>query len=85
MSVAANIVEGRAQRTEREFARFLGYALGSASELEHHLIVARDIQAINEEDFASAITQLVDVRKMLSGLIRTLSPTSSSPKESVPA
>ena len=35
-SIAANIVEGLAQHSERDFARFLGYALASAAELEHH-------------------------------------------------
>jgi len=34
MSVSANIVEGRQHKSEREFARFLGYALASTSELE---------------------------------------------------
>src|SRR3954468_3142331 len=63
MSVAANIVEGRQQRTEREFARFLGYALASASELENHLIVARDIRAIKRADFDLLLSQLTDVRK----------------------
>lgn len=76
MSVSANIVEGREQKTEREFARFLGYALASSSELEHHLLVARDIRAITTADFSSTLGQLIDVRKMLHGLIQKLSPTS---------
>lgn len=72
MSVGANIVEGRQQRTEPEFARFLGYALASTSELEHHLILARDLRTISKADYASTITQIVDVRKMLHGLIAKL-------------
>jgi four helix bundle protein len=43
MSIPANIVEGRAQRTDRDFSRFLGYAIASASELEYHLLAARDL------------------------------------------
>src|SRR5688572_31418226 len=57
MSIAANIVEGRSQKSEREFARFLGYALHSSTELEHHLIVARDIEVMAENDFVSLISQ----------------------------
>jgi four helix bundle protein len=53
MSVAANIVEGRSHTSEKEFARFLGYALHSSTELEHHLIVGRDIEVISEADFVS--------------------------------
>ena len=74
MSVSANIVEGREQKSERDFARFLGYALASSSELEHHLIVARDLRAISDADFSSTTSQLIDVRKMLHGLLAKLSP-----------
>lgn len=73
MSIAANIVEGRSQKSEREFARFLGYALHSSTELEHHLIVARDIEVIVENDFVSLISQTITVRKMLYGLLERLS------------
>ena len=44
MSIPANIAEGRRQKSEKEFSRFLGYALNSSSELEYHLIVARDMR-----------------------------------------
>jgi four helix bundle protein len=77
MSVSANIVEGREHKTEREFARFLGYALASSSELENHLIVARDLGAITHTDFSSALNQVIDVRKMLHGLIDKLAPAKS--------
>jgi four helix bundle protein len=86
MSVTANIVEGREQKSEREFARFLGYALASTSELEYHLIVARDFRAISVSDFTSTLAQLVDVRKMLHGLIARLRKTPSLPvREPVPS
>jgi four helix bundle protein len=73
MSIPANIAEGRRQKSEKEFARFLGYALNSSSELEYHLIVARDTQVIPESDFVSMISQTITVRKMLYGLLRRLS------------
>jgi len=76
MSVPANIVEGRVQKSEREFGRFLGYALHSVSELEYHLIVARDIRAISESDFVSLLSQVIEVRKMLHGLLNRISATS---------
>ena len=73
MSIPANIAEGRRQSSEKQFSRFLGYALNSASELEHHLIVARDTQNIPETDFVPLISQTITVRKMLYGLMRRLS------------
>ena len=57
MSIPANIVEGRCQKSERDFARFLGYALNSSTELEYHLIVARDFRAITLSDFNSLHAQ----------------------------
>lgn len=73
MSIPTNIVEGRGQRSERDFARFLGYALNSSSELEYHLTLARDIRAITLNDFNSLNAQVIEVRKMLHGLLRRIS------------
>ena len=77
MSIAANIVEGREQRSEAGFARFLRIALGSTSELEHHLRFALDINAIEGDDHASLSTQVIVVRKMLHGLLRRIEPEST--------
>jgi len=51
---------------------FLRIALGSAYELEYHLIAARDIGAINDSDSSALISQVVEVRRMVYGLIRRL-------------
>jgi len=72
MSIPANIVEGRRQESEREFARFLRIALNSGCELEYHLIVARDIGVISERDSASLLGEVIEVRRMLHGLLRKL-------------
>jgi four helix bundle protein len=72
MSIPANIAEGRRQNNEKNFARFLGYALNSSSELEYHLIVARDTGAIPESEFVSLVSQTITVRKMLYGLMKRL-------------
>jgi four helix bundle protein len=83
MSVPANIVEGRAQKTDREFARFLRIALGSATELEYHLIIGNDIGAIAQQDFQSLLAEVVDTKKMLTGLLNRLDPEKapSAPKQ----
>ena len=72
MSIPTNVVEGTGQHSAREFARFVRIALNSTSELEYHLIAARDLRAINRTDFDSLSSQTVEVRKMLYGLLRTL-------------
>ncbi len=72
MSIPANIVEGRAQASEKDFARFLRYSVGSASELEYHLIIGRDMELISQESFNLLLEKLEQVRKMLHGLIGRL-------------
>ena len=72
MSVPANIVEGRAQQSEKEFARFLNYAVGSAAELDYHLLIAKDIHAISEKEYWKAEAAVSEIRKMLRGLLKKL-------------
>jgi four helix bundle protein len=72
MSVPSNIVEGSAHENPHEFARFLRYSLASASELEGHAQLGRDLNLISEADFASLQSQIENVRKMLHGLIKKL-------------
>ena len=82
-SIPANIAEGRRQSSEKEFRRFLTIALNSSSELEYHLILARDTKVIPESEFISLITQTITVRKMLYALIRRIgvADPESSPKK----
>jgi four helix bundle protein len=72
MSIPANTVEGRGQKSDRQFARFLGYAINSSSELDYHLIVARDAKLISLADSRSLLDQTIEVRKMLRGLLKTV-------------
>lgn len=77
-SIPANIVEGRGQESPKEFARYLRIAINSTSELEFHLIMAKDLRVIRDSNFSSLLTKLVQVRKMLHGLrnhIRNSVPT----------
>ena len=75
MSVPTNIVEGREQKNELGFARFLRISLASVSELEYHLLAARDIGAISTGDHMALSAQVVEVRMMLHGFVRQLEGT----------
>jgi len=85
MSIPANIVEGRRQNSERDFARFLRYSLNSAYELEYHLTLARDIDVISEADATSLLADVIEVTRMLHGLLRKISPPKPNPESSQPA
>ena len=84
MSIPSNIAEGRRQSSDRQFARFLGYALNSTSEVEHHLIVARDLKGIADGEFDALVSQTITVRKMLFGLLKRLGQTPSSGRGTKP-
>jgi four helix bundle protein len=83
ISIPANIVEGTAKGSDRELARFVRISLGSTSELEYHLIIARDSSVITKSDFDSLTGQTIEVRKMLYGLINHLNAPSPPPVKSL--
>ena len=72
MSIPANIVEGRAQRSDREFSRFVGYAIASSSELEYHLFAATEIGVLSRGRTDPLVERTIGVRRMLIGLRKTL-------------
>ncbi len=72
MSIDANIAEGRGHRSDRELIRFLRISVASCYELESHLIMARDTRFVKAPDFTALTEQLIEVRKMLFGLIKYL-------------
>ncbi|MFN2603648.1 MAG: four helix bundle protein [Gemmatimonadaceae bacterium] len=72
-SVPTNIVESRGQPTRKEECRYLRMAINSSTELEYHLLTALELKDITRSDCEMLTEQLVEVRKMLYGLIRSRS------------
>lgn len=72
LSITSTIVEGREKTSEAEFVRFLEMSKASTSELEQHLISARDLNLMSQADFHSLTDQTNEVRKMLVGLLKRL-------------
>ena len=75
LSVPTNIAEGAGKAGDPEFRRFLLIAMGSAAETGYHLLVARDLGLIRNETYDDLSARAVEVRRMLTGLIKRLSPT----------
>ena len=69
-SIGANIAEGCGKRGNAEFQKYLQIASGSASELDYHLILARDLGFLKKEAYDAVFSDLVRVRRMLAALIQ---------------
>jgi len=69
-SIAANLAEACGRGGDREFARFCTIAIGSASELEYHLLLARDLALIKLDHYADLSQRTTEVKRMLTVLRR---------------
>ena len=78
VSVPANIAEGCGRAGDRDFRRFLRHSLGSACELEYHLLLARDLGLVPQSTYGQLARQAVEIKKMLVGLIRRLTTDAES-------
>ncbi|MCG8449657.1 MAG: four helix bundle protein [Pirellulales bacterium] len=71
-SVAANIAEGCGRGSDSDFRRFLQMAMGSASEAEYHLLLAKDLHLIADEPYQTLTKQIQEIKRMLASLIKKL-------------
>jgi four helix bundle protein len=71
-SVPTNIAEGCGRDSERELARFMSIAAGSASEVEYQLLLACDLNYIQDETYVEFNQQVNEVKKMLNSFIKQL-------------
>jgi four helix bundle protein len=67
-SVPANIAEGCVRHTDRDFARFLHTALGSASELEYFALLSRDLRLLSDSTYDELVDEIKEVKRMLAAL-----------------
>ena len=71
-SIPANIVEGQARQTTKEYIHFLYNARGSLEETRYHLLLAKDLGLLDSDRYAALETDYKVVSKMLNGLIQSL-------------
>lgn len=73
VSVPANIAEGNGKRSEKDKKRFIEVALGSAFELETHLIIVRNRRWVEERLIDKLIEKVLREQKMIDSFIDKLS------------
>ena len=69
-SIGMNIAEGCCRKGDLEMGRFLQMAMGSASELEYQILLARDLNYLRDPGYEHLTTQVVEIKKMLSSLMQ---------------
>ena len=70
ISITSNIAEGFSRQTYKEKIQFYFIAKSSLTEVQNQLLIARDINYINKQDFNDIANQSVVVHKLLNGLIK---------------
>jgi four helix bundle protein len=71
-SIPANLAEGCGRSGDAEFARFCSIAMGSASELEYHLLLAKDLKVIHPKRHAYLSQRTTELKRMLTALMQKL-------------
>lgn len=71
-SIGANLAEGCGRNSDAELGRFCSIAMGSASELEYHLLLSRDLKLLSDADHTGLAEQTIEVKRMLTGLLQKL-------------
>ena len=71
-SIPANIAEGCGRSSEADFSRFLQIAMGSATELEYHLLLSHELGILNDIDYENLSRETIEVKQMLTSFIKKL-------------
>ncbi|HPA25876.1 MAG TPA: four helix bundle protein [bacterium] len=70
VSITSNIAEGFSRQSYKEKVNFYSMALGSLTELQNQILVARDVGYITQEKFSQVANQTIIIHKLINGLIR---------------
>ncbi|MGA2360588.1 MAG: four helix bundle protein [Terriglobales bacterium] len=69
-SIGMNIAEGCCRKGNVEMGRFLQIAMGSASEVEYQLLLAHDLDYLQNPEYERLVAQAIEVKRMLSSLMQ---------------
>jgi len=72
VSISSNIAEGFSRKTNKEKVRFYHISLGSLTELQNQLLIARDVGYLSKIEFNKLANMTVEVSKLLNGLIKNI-------------
>jgi|SRR3989338_4106254 len=75
VSISSNIAEGFSRNSNSEKKQFYYFSLGSLSETQNQLLIAKDLGYISKDEFALIANHTVSVSKLINALIKFLKNT----------
>ena len=73
LSISNNIAEGCGRESSKELRNFLNIAMGSTKEVESMIIVAKELNYINNETFMALTQKIITIGKKLNAFMQVLS------------
>ncbi|MEK7496555.1 MAG: four helix bundle protein [Patescibacteria group bacterium] len=70
VSITSNIAEGFSRQTYADKVHFYTMALGSLTEVQNQLLIARDVKYLTNKQFQDIARQSVEVHKLINGLLK---------------
>lgn len=80
LSISANIAEGSTRQHLKEYCRFLNIAFGSAIEVLNHLLIAKDLNYISDEELNSFRNEI----GLITNQLRSLNNSIASNNKNLP-
>lgn len=71
-SIPTNIAEGCGRDGDAELARFVQIAMGSASEVEYQLLLARDLEYLTADEYQKLNNEVVEIKRMINAFLQKL-------------
>ena len=72
ISVPSNIAEGSGRNSDKDFIKFLQYAVGSCREIDTQLLISCDLNFVTEQDIQPLTTELQRIMSMITNFIQKL-------------
>lgn len=71
VSITSNIAEGFSRQSYKEKTHFYSTSLGSTTEVQNQILIARDVKYIDNREFQKMAEQTIVVHKLINGLIKS--------------
>lgn len=72
VSIPANIAEGFSKKTLPNKLNYISHSEGSLQEVKYYLILAKDLDYINNATFENMVILCEEIGKLLNGYIKTI-------------